>query len=298
LVREIIIGLFCKGLFLVGVICQAQLADLARIEYTIIPATSSDFEFNRTRFAFNYPIKLKEKNQSYLFLGLDYSNINITFGDEDRPFEKDNLDGFQLLDLNIGYTFKINEKWRFGARFTPGISSNIKANDLMARDVVFSSDIVFIRDRKDDATAKKPNRLILGVSYSQNRGFPFPLPFISYYRKFAAKFSYNIGIPKTNLQYHISEAHRLKLYAQLDGFTSNIQNGDIVNGQQASRFNMSLIVSGLQYEFHIKDHIELYTKAAYILDRNVALRDRGNNDIFIVDNSNGFDLQVGIRLKI
>jgi hypothetical protein len=290
--RLIFIGFLFQSLFSV-----AQLADLARIEYTIIPAASSDFEFNRTRFAFNYPIKLNEK-QSYLFLGLDYSNINIIFGDEERPFEKENLDGFQLLDLNIGYTFKINEKWRFGARFTPGISSNLKANDLTASDVVFSSDVVFIRDRKDDPSAEKPNRLILGVSYSQNRGFPFPLPFVSYYRKFAPKFSYNLGIPKTNLQYHISEAHRLKLYAQLDGFTSNIQNGESINGQQATRFNMSLIVSGLQYEFHIRDHLELYTKTAYILDRNVALRDRRNNDIFIIDSSTSFDLQIGLRLKI
>lgn len=59
-----------------GFMCQAQLADLARLDYTILPATDSDFEFNRSRVSFNYPIKLNKK-QSYLFLGLGYSNWNI-----------------------------------------------------------------------------------------------------------------------------------------------------------------------------------------------------------------------------
>ena len=275
----------------------AQLADLARLDYTILPSSITDFEFNRTRFAFNYPIKLNEK-QTYLFLGLDYSNINIIYGKESKPFDKDELDGFQLLDFNIGYTFKINKKWRFGARFTPGISSNLRAEDLTWDDVVLSSDVVFINDKKNDPTASKPNRLIIGVSYSENRGFPFPLPFISYYRKFSKHFSYNVGVPKSNFQYHISDRHRLKAYAQLDGFTSNIQSGTLINSDIATRFNMSLILSGLQYEYHFKEYLEFYTRAAYILDRNVELRDNVNNAILSIDNSNGIALRIGLRIKV
>ncbi|MDO1501668.1 DUF6268 family outer membrane beta-barrel protein [Winogradskyella maritima] len=290
-------GFIFTGIFFLSYFCQAQLADLARLDYTILPATDSDFEFNRTRASFNYPIKLNDK-QAYLFLGLDYSNINITFGDNEVPFDKEELNGFQLIDLNIGYTFKINKKWRFGARFTPGVSSNLRASDLDTDDVVFSGDVVFINDKKNDPSARKPNRLILGVSYSQNRGFPFPLPFISYYRKFTEKFSYNLGVPKSNFQYHISDAHRLKLYAQLDGFTSNIQQGTLITGEQPERFNMSLILSGLQYEFHFKEHFEFYLRSAYILDRSVQLLDSGNNEIFEIDNSNGFSLRTGLRIKI
>lgn len=294
---QLIIKHTYAGIFLLGFFCQAQLVDLARVEYTNLPAVSSDFEFNRIRVAFNYPVRLNNK-QSYLFLGLDYSNINIIFGDEERPFDKENLDGFQLLDLNIGYTTKLNEKWRIGARFTPGISSNLSANNLTVDDVVFSADVVFIRDNKDNFDVKKPNRLIIGVSYSENRGFPFPLPFISYYRKFAPNFSYNLGIPKSNLQYHASERHRFKLFAQLDGFTSNIQSGDVVNGNVVERFNMSLILSGLHYEFHIGDHIELFAKSSYILNRNTTLRTADNSELLKIDNSNGLVLQVGLQVKI
>ncbi len=278
-------------------ISHGQLSDLARVDYTILPAGSSDFEFNRTRFLFNYPIKLNDK-QSYLFLGLDYSNINLFF-EENIPFDRDELDGYQILDFNIGYTFKINEVWRFGARLTPGFSSNLTADDLSLDDTVISSDVVFIKDKKDDPTVEKPYRLILGASFSQNRGFPFPLPFISYYRKFHPNWSYNLGIPKTNIQYHFNnESHRLKAYAQLDGFTANIQGGSPVNGDIADTINMSLILSGLQYEFHFKKRFEFYIRGAYILDRNVALRNNDRDDIFIIDKSSGLTFRTALRIKI
>lgn len=276
---------------------HAQLTDLARIDYTLLPATESDFEFNRTRALFNYPFKLNKK-EAYLFIGLDYSNINITYGDAIVPFDKEELNGFQLIDLNIGYTYKMNEKWRFGARFSPGVSSNLRATNLDMEDLVFSGDIVFIKDSKNDPSVEKPSRLILGVSYSQNRGFPFPLPFISYYKRFSENFSYNLGVPKTNLQYHISDAHRLKLYAQLDGFTSNIQEGTVINHERPERFNMSLILSGLQYEYHFQNRFEFYVKTAYVFYRRVELRDKRNREIFLIDDSNSFYLQTGLRVKI
>ncbi|GMN06099.1 hypothetical protein MTsPCn5_14880 [Croceitalea sp. MTPC5] len=274
-----------------------QLGDLARIDYTILPS-SADFEFNRLRFLFNYPIKLDGK-QSYLFLGLDYSNINVIYGSgTPRPFDIEDLNGFQLLDLNIAYTQKLRNDWRLGLRFTPGISSNLRADELTFDDVFFSGDAVFIKDKKDDTTLKRPYRLILGVSYSQNRGFPFPLPFVSYYRKFHPNWSFNLGVPKTNLQYHFSKQNRLKLFAQLDGFTSNIQSGVTLDNGVAEQINMSLILTGLQYEYHIGDHVEFSVRTSYILDRNVNLRDSNNDDLLLIDDSNGLSLRAVLRFKI
>lgn len=278
--------------------CFAQLSDLARIDYTILPAGNSDIEYNRTRVLFNYPIKLK-KEGAYLFLGLDYSNINLQAANSIAAVD-DDIDGFQLLDLNIGYTQPLKNDWRLGVRITPGLSSNLKANDLTFEDIVLSSDVVFIKDKTKDTSVKKPWRLIAGVSYSGNRGFPFPLPFLSYYRKFNPKWSYNLGVPKSNLQYRFSDKHRLKLFAQLDGFTSNLQRGvPLLNGEEvAQSINMSLIVSGLQYEFHIIDHLEFYARAAYILSSNTELRNENRDTIFELDSSNSLYIRTGIRLKI
>ncbi|MEH6537237.1 MAG: DUF6268 family outer membrane beta-barrel protein [Psychroserpens sp.] len=275
---------------------QAQLNDLARIDYTFIPDTNSDVEFTRLRALFNYPIKLKKEGE-FLLIGLDYSNIHLRFQNEDLPFDKEQLNDFQLLDLSIGYTKPLKNDWRLGIRIKPGFSTNLTANALSFEDIVLSAAIVFIKERKLEEGKKE--RLILGISYSGNGGYNFPLPFLSYYRKFHLKWSYNVGIPKTNLQYHISEKHRLKLYAELDGFTANLQHGVAVEGlPNAESINMSLIVGGFQYEYHFTKHLQFYARVTHIFSINNKLRDENKDNIYTLDNEALLYLRSGIRFKI
>ena len=285
------------SLLLLSNLCFAQLNDLAKIDYTNIPADRSDIGYSRLRGLFNYPIKLKKEGE-YLLLGLDYSNIDLRMQQDNFAFDTKQLEEFQILDMNIGFTKPLKNDWRLGLRLTPGLSSNLKANKLSFEDVVISGDVVFIKDKKKDSSVKKPWRLILGVSHSGNRGFNFPLPFISYYRKFKPNWSYNIGIPKMNLQYHMSNKKRLKVFAQLDGFTSNIQRGVIINNAEVAKsIKMSLIVGGLQYEYHFTDNFEFYAKSAYILSNSVNLRDENKNNVKTLDSSISLYLRTGIRIK-
>lgn len=281
---------------IISFVSQAQLSDLARIDFTYIPNKGSDVEYTRSRVLINYPIRLKGEGK-YLFVGFDYSNIHLRFKDENLPFDRDLLNDFQVLDLTIGYTKPLKNGWRLGVRFQPGISTNNTAKSLTADDVVFSGDIVFVK--KFENEAYKTSRLIVGLSYSQNRGYVFPLPFISYYKKFRPDWSFNLGIPKTNLQYHLSERHRLKLFAQLDGFTSNIQNGALVNGtENAEIINMSLINGGLQYEYHLTDNLQLGLRAAYNFSLSNKLKDGSNNNILTIDNDSRSYFRAVLKFKI
>ncbi len=283
-------------LFHFSIIGHTQLSDLAKIDYTKLPKGISNVGYDRLRGLFNFPIKAKDEN--FFLIGLDYSKIELSFDDGIDAFEINAIEDFQLLDLNIGYTFKMNENWRFGARITPGISSNL-VRELSFEDVVFSGDIVFIKNKKNDKNVEKPYQLILGISYSGNRGIPFPLPFISYYKKFHPNWSYKLGIPKSNLQYHLSERSRFKLIAELDGFTSHIQGGLVVNGDKlADKANMSIIIAGLRYEYKFTKHIELYFNVANIISSSAKLKDRKNNTVISVSKNNTLYLRTGIRLKI
>lgn len=275
---------------------NAQLSDLARIEYVGLPEGSGNgSSFNRFRALVNYPIKLA-KEGAYLVVGLDYSYIGYDLDETLVNFNPAEVDEFQLLDLNIGYTFKVNEDWRFGTRIQPGFSSNLKARNLSFEDVIISGDAVFIKDKKDNDI---PYQLILGISVSGKGGFPL-LPFISYYRKFHANWSYNVGVPKMNLQYHASEKHRIKLVARLDGFRANLQRGIAVGEDQeiASRFRQQLVVGGLRYEYKFTDHIEFYINSSYILSNSIELRDRSRNTLSEISEGNNAYIKTGIRFKI
>lgn len=282
--------------YLCFVTATGQISDFARVEYKVLPRGSSNFGYSRTRAAVNYPIELK--NSNYLLLGLDYSNIEMSFDPEIAKFNTDIIQDFQMLEFNLAYIKKLKNDWRLGVRFTPGFSSNL-GSKITFEDAIFAGDVVFINDKRDDTTIDKPYRLIVGVSYSQNRGISFPLPFISYYRKFHPKWSYNLGVPKSNIQYHISSKSRLKLVTELDGFTANIQEGLPVNNEEdlAKKINVSLILGGLRYEFKIKEHLEFFCNFSGVLMETAELRNKDNDKVSTVDKKNTIYFGTGIRIK-
>lgn len=277
--------------------CNAQLSDLARLDFTIIPESASSVEYAKTRALINAPIKLKKKEE-YLFLGLDYNNVQVNINKAFIPFNRNVINNFQSLDFTIGYTRPLKNNWRLGIRAKPGFSTNLTANRLSFEDLVISADLVFIREREFEGSKK--DRLILGVTYSQNRGFSFPLPFISYYKKFHENWSYNIGIPKTNIQYHLSKKNRFKLTTELDGFTANIQDGIVIEGQnqRARIFNISIVLGSFQYEYHIGEHIQFFAQTAYAFINNSRLRTNNRDNLFTIDTEPSLYLKTGVRLKI
>lgn len=289
-------ALFSILFALITISANSQVLDIARIEYTYIPSDESGYTFQRKRFLFNYPMKLQK--DAFLFVGLDYSSIDLEIREEVSSFDQKKTEDFRLLDLNLSYTSKINDDWRFGARLVPGFSSNLEGRSLLFDDAVMSGAIVFIKDKKGALDVPKPFRIILGLAYSGNGGIPFPIPFISYYKKFHPKWSYNVGVPTTNFQFHLSERVRLKLFSQLDGFNSNLQEGLSVNGtQEADQIRMSHILCGLRYEYKIADHLEFYFNTTRSVYTRLELRN-GREDLTLINRNNLIHLKTGLRVKI
>ncbi len=287
--------LFAFCLFCTYILSQAQISDLARIEYVGIPGNGEGVTYDRHRAMLNYPIEVKE--DAYFLVGLDYSYVNLEIEPALVPFDPEPLNRFQLLDLNLGYTYKMRNDWRFAARIAPGFSSNLTASKLSFEDLAFSADVVFIRNRKKVDLPKKPTQLILGLSVSNNRGFPI-LPFISYYKKFHSKWSYNVGVPKSNLQWHLHEDHRLKAVVRLDGFSGNLQQGFVVNESVADRFRIRLLVAGLRYEYKCTKNLEFYINGSYILDSNAVLQEGTQNSLFELTDKNTAYVKTGVRFKV
>jgi hypothetical protein len=170
---------------------HAQSTDLARIEYTYFPQANSDNSFRRFRTNLNAPIKMNDKG-AYLVPGVEYENINFKFEDE-TPFPKRGaLDRFQSITATLGYTFKINEIWRFGGLGGVILASNFENETIVRDDWLYTGAVFFIKNR-DEKPGEVPTRLILGLHYSTTSGFPFPLPVVNYYREFHPNWSYTLG---------------------------------------------------------------------------------------------------------
>lgn len=287
-------------LFLITMCCcfsqsiMAQLTDLVRFEYSFIPKSDSEDQYTRLRAILNYPIKLKE--DSYLVVGAEYNSIILNLEDE-YPFDNALLESIKVIDLSLGYTFKANENWRLGMKFSPRIASTL-TEKLTSDDFFLNGGVFAIRDRTKDEDIKKPYRLVLGLTYNATTGIPYPLPFVSYYRRINKNWSYSAGIPKSNLKYFFNESNMLQAFVGLDGYFANLQRPLIVNGQRVENISLSVFIGGLGYEYCFTKHLIGYAYSGYTFRLNNVLRDDNRDEVFKLDDLNAFYLRTGIKFKI
>lgn len=288
-------------LLLVSCTAFGQLTDLARLEYTYFPQSDSDNSFRRFRTFVNVPLKLKE--DTYLVPGFEYRNVNLKFEDV-TPFSRQNLDRYESFTFGLGYTTKTSEKWRLGVRLAARATSNFSTKKLVSDDIIYTGAVYFINDKTNE-DVEKPWRLILGGRFDTESGRPFPLPFVNYYREFHPDWSFVLGVPKSNIKRYFGDErkHIIQAFLTLDGFYANIQdNVSVVQNPEvfdtAESISMTVILSGLGYEFKFTDHLLFYFYAGYTVMNDIRLRDGDREDVFQVNEVNTFYGRSGIKFKI
>lgn len=272
----------------------AQLTDLARLEYSFIPKSNSDDQYTRLRALVNYPIETSE--DCYLVIGAEYNRIILNLEDE-YPFDNSLLETINIIDLNVGYTFKTSEHWRLGFKLNPRIASTL-TETLTLDDFFLNGGAFAIHDRTKDDSVKRPYRLILGLTYNATTGVPFPLPFVSYYRRVNEKWSFSAGVPKSNLKYFFTESSMLQTFIGLDGYFAHLQRPQVLNGKQIDNISLSVAVGGLGYEYCFTKHLVAYAYAGYTFRLNNVLRNENRDEVFKLDDINAFYLRTGIKFKI
>lgn len=273
---------------------QAQITDLARLEYSFIPKSDSEDQYTRLRALVNYPIELGK--DQYLLIGAEYNRIILNLED-DYPFNTALLRTINVIDLNLGYTFKTSENWRLGFKINPRIASTLNSK-LTLDDFFLNGGVFVINDRTKDETAEKPYRLILGLTYNATAGVPFPLPFVSYYRRINKDWSFNAGVPKSNVKYFFNEKSIMQVFLGLDGYFANLQRPQLLNGKAIERISLSLVVGGLGYEYNFSKHIVAYLYTGYTFRLNNVLRAQNREEIYKLDDINAFYLRTGLKFKI
>lgn len=272
----------------------AQLTDIARLEYSFIPQSKSEDQYTRLRALLNYPIEVK--NDAYFIIGAEYNRIFLNL-EENYPFDTSVLDRIHIIDLNIGYTYKWNEKWRLGVKFNPRIASTL-TKSLSADDYFLNGGVFLINDRTKDESLKRSYRLIIGLTYNATVGLPFPLPFVSYYRKINEKWSFNAGIPKSNLKYTFNKRNNLQAFVGLDGYLAHLQDAVLINGQNIDHISLSVAIGGFGYEYCFTKHLVAYMYTGYTLRLNNVLRNKSKDEVLKLSDLNTFYLRTGLKFKI
>jgi len=285
----------------IGSIAHSQSTDLARIEYTYFPQSISDNAFRRFKSFVNFPIKLNDKG-AYLVPGVEYQYINFDYEDP-ALFNTSELQKFQSYTFNLGFTFKISEAWRFGTEGGVKVASNFERKEIITDDLIYTGAIYLILTIENERFIE-PTRLILGLEYSTTTGIPFPLPVINYYKRFDPKWSYSLGVPKTNLKYYFNDKNSMQGFITLDGFFSNVQDNFEISPDNpnsnalAESVSMTIMLSGLGYEYNLTKHISFYIYGGHTIINDIRLRDGNLDKVYTINNKNAFYVRAGLKFNI
>jgi len=280
-------SLFC------GCLSFAQTSDLLRLEYLNIPNSNSKNSISRFRALIQAPLKVSEGN--YIVIGGEYRYIDFTF--EDVPFSTDDLQSIQNVEASLGFLHRSkNTDWIYAGKVAGRISSNFETK-LTSDDYIYIVTGYAIRDRTDEGKSDKPNRLILGLEYSTTPGRNYPLPIINYYREFAPKWTYTLGVPKTNIRYKFDDKNHIQAFATLDNIFANIQGNKTIDGRVAENISATLVLAGLGYEYYFTKHLLYYGYVASSVTNDYRLRDNEREDIYTIDDKNTIYFRTGIKFK-
>tara|TARA_R100001369_G_scaffold954_4_gene3217 strand:+ start:90411 stop:91316 length:906 start_codon:yes stop_codon:yes gene_type:complete len=278
-----------------------QATDLARIEYTNFPQSSSDNSFSRLKTFLKFPIKLNEKG-AYLVPGIQYQNVNFQLKDE-TAFSKEELDHFQSYAFSLGYTFKMSEDWRFGIEGEVDATSNFVTRELTGEDLEYTGSIYFIKS-KSSADSIGSWRLILGARYSTATSIRFPIPIVNYFKRYDEKWSYTLGVPKTNIKHNLNDKHSFQAFASVDGFYANLQNkinpaGNLpYTGPLGQNISITTVLTGLGYEFQFSKYFSFYIYGGHSIINNIRLRDEHQDRVYTINDTNSIYGRTGLKFSI
>ena len=293
--------MFCFCVFAIHTTIRSQDTDLARLEYAYIPQSDSDNKYSRIRFSANYPIKMKQEG-SYLVISGQYRYNDLDIEDPLIFDPGGDLNVFQTIGLELGYTFKMKNNWRFGAKLGGQISSNFESSGIEGDDFRYTGSVYFVKSYKDKQ-APKTARLIMGLRYTTPASINFPLPIINYFKRFHQNWSFSVGTPKTSIKYFFNEKNTLQAFVGLDRFYGNLQNNRTFvdqNGETKVAENASMlnILGALGYEYYFTEHLLFYMYSGYTLSNEIRLRDGDQENVLTINNGNTFYFRSGIKLKI
>jgi hypothetical protein len=61
---------------------------------------------------------------------------------------------------------------------------------------------------------------------------------------------------------------------------------------------MTIVLSGLGYQYNITDNIAFYTYAGYTVMNDIRLRDKDREDLYTIDENNTFYARGGLKFSI
>lgn len=242
--------------------------------------------FGLQKNIFKHMIKQGEKGM--LNMGFNYKYAQLNFNTYKKFFS--DLQDFHSLGLNMSYIRRINQKWMFVGMVNPQLSSNFKGK--LTSDDFYLNLIALV-----NYSSKANNRLTFGLVYSNSMGLPFPIPIISYWKRFNDQWEMNLGFPRIGTTYTMNQKSSFNGYIEFDGYNANIGNNMsselFEEARIAEQINYNAIISGIEYQYKV-DKFNFKVKFGYTLGQVFELQDSNNDTAYEFDMGSNLNFGIGV----
>lgn len=244
--------------------------------------------FNKSLFN----IKLKEGQKGVISTSFNYAYAHLNYNIEDLNYNFKEIEDFHSLGINISYFKMMNQKWSFIGILNPQLSSNF-AGKLKGDDLYINAIVIFNYSRK------RSNRLSFGLVYSNTMGVPFPIPIISYWKKFDDKWEMNLGFPRMSIAYSLNPKSLFTAYTAFDGYNLNISESiqnPLSSHRRAQKINYIDIISGMEYAYQA-EKFQFRFNFGYTIYRYFGLQNDKHETAYKFDMANNLNLGIGFGFK-
>lgn len=252
----------------------------------------SDVSVGSMGFNKDLSIIMFQKGQKGIFkTSLNYTYYHLNFNTHETLFS--DLENFHSVGVNFSFIRQMNQKWSFIGMLNPQLSSNF--TDKLTSDDFYLNVIALV-----NYSSKQNNRLTFGLVYSNSMGIPFPIPIISYWKKFNDKWQMNLGFPRMGTIYTLNPKSDLSAYIEFDGMNANIShnisNPMFEEDRMVEQINYNAVISGVEYHYHI-NKFEIKFNVGYSLGQVFELQDSNNDVAYEFEMKNNFNIGVGVGFK-
>ncbi len=259
--------------------------------YSIIPKGDGDAGYNITQIDFRKLGTIKTKKPTNFFTyGLSATQVHISYKDE--SFQQPGLTDFYRVGVPINYVSVRKNNWIMTAGVIPQLSSNFQS-DIQGRDLLIDGYLLFVKRLKRD----RPSSLTVGAIYANSLGYPFPIPYISYWVK-GKHIEWNLGLPRTSATYAINEKSNLRASLSLQGSNFNLSNNiALADGKTAQRVQINAWALGLNYERYITKSLILGAEAGLLINNQYQLLDNKQDEVGKFDVDNGYLVRLSLGYR-
>jgi hypothetical protein len=214
-----------------------------------VSLADAEVEVKTLSAAVSYPLVFSE-GKTVFINELSYQRLDFTYHNWPDGIGDTNPDQLHSLRYTLILRQVLSERWYMLALVTPGLASDLKADNITRDDFTFEAAAVFVRKFNDRWS------LGFGAAVSNQFGEPIPLPVVAFEWNNGGKLRAN-GILPSSMEFWYLPSQRVELGLVVGGEGNRYHGDPEIHGVDNPQLRYSRVNFGPSAKIHLSKQVHL-----------------------------------------